>query len=143
MAQRRSELLATDKMQRSDCDTGCAVLARAAMVPTVPWTPEKDLLVALLDRAWHDLRRVRYSSEDRDPYIREKAVAWLWARYPCHPGFAFLEVCDALGVEPNATRKFLLAATTGDVRTKLGVLHVANAHSPVARGGASRHAVGE
>lgn len=75
--------------------------------------PELNIRRAMLTQAWNDLHNPgRYPSVSR--LERYKLMAWLEGQYPfgapyrAAPGYSFVEVCDALGLEPRQTRQAML-----------------------------------
>ena len=76
--------------------------------------PELNLRRAMLTQAWNDLH-----FPNRYPCVshleRYKLRAWITGQYPIggpypsSPGYSFVEVCDTLGLDPEATRNAIFS----------------------------------
>lgn len=67
----------------------------------------KGLMIAVLDEAMTSLSLVRRS---RNPRVRNhglSAMRWIKSRDASHP-FSFVSICDALGLDPERTRRQVL-----------------------------------
>jgi len=67
----------------------------------------KGLMIAVLDEAMTSLALVRRS---RNPRVRThglSAMRWIKSRDASHP-FSFVSICDALGLDPDRTRRQVL-----------------------------------
>lgn len=67
----------------------------------------KGLMIAVLDEAMTSLDLVRRS---RNPRVRThglSAMRWIKSRDASHP-FSFVSICDALGLDPDRTRRRVL-----------------------------------
>ena len=67
----------------------------------------KGLMIAVLDEAMTSLALVRRS---RNPRVRKhglSAMRWIKSRDASHP-FSFVSICDALGLDPDRTRRQVL-----------------------------------
>jgi hypothetical protein len=62
--------------------------------------PEAHLLLAILDRAVHDL--------DYGGPVTRSAERWFRSRRPAHAKFAFLDVCDYLDIPAGDVRRAIL-----------------------------------
>jgi hypothetical protein len=75
--------------------------------------PELNIRRAMLTQAWNDLHYPH-----RYPVVshleRYKLRAWIHGQYPnsgeypSAPGYSFVEICDALGLNPDLTRAAML-----------------------------------
>lgn len=68
-------------------------------------SPEKNLLSAILLRAWADLDNV-------EPLIQKDAYNWIDLRYSNGAEkWSFIWICDVLGLESSEVRNLMLAHT--------------------------------
>ena len=100
--------------------------------PSAALSPEKRLMLAVLERAWLDLQR---SAGARTPPARrlaDEVDAWIAADdegWPC----SFLNVCQALGLDVSAVRTRVARWRTG-ARANVVTLRIerVDAHRPAA-----------
>lgn len=67
----------------------------------------KGLMIAVLDEAMNSLASIRRT---RSPRIRNNglsAMRWIKSPDASHP-FSFVSICDALGLDPDRTRRKVL-----------------------------------
>jgi len=69
-------------------------------------SPERELAAAVLERAATDLRLYRYARKSRHQRLYMQAYRWV-ASDDTSWAFAFLSICHALGVSPDALRERL------------------------------------
>lgn len=100
-----------------------------AYVATARLVPEKRLMLAVLEDAVGLFCRHRHARGRRRRRVAE-AIAWLWSDARHHP-FAFVNVCEALGLDPLYVRAGLTRWTAAVGRPpvrrtigRLGVTHV-------------------
>jgi len=77
----------------------------------------KGLMIAVLDEAMNSLALVRRS---RNPRVRThglSAMRWIKSRDASHP-FSFVSICDALGLDPERTRRQVLRESGADEETE-------------------------
>lgn len=78
-------------------------------------TPERALALAVLSQAVLDLVRFRYARRRRFQRLYWEAYEWVHSEERTWP-FAFLNLCDAFGIDASAFRKHVLrfGADPGD-----------------------------
>lgn len=70
-------------------------------------TPERALLLAILERSAADLRNFRYARQRANQRLYMDAYLWVASDDRSHP-FAFENVCDFLKLSPEHMREKLL-----------------------------------
>lgn len=84
-------------------------------------TPERRLLLALLERTLEDL-------DDRDAVVRRDALRWLRSDRPPRGGFSFAYVADQLGLDIADVRRRLDELAGGrDLRRRAQLARVRSA----------------
>lgn len=66
-------------------------------------TPERRLLVAMIEQAAADVRLFKGRANARAKRMYADAREWLRSNDRSHP-FAFLTICDQLGLSPSSVR---------------------------------------
>jgi hypothetical protein len=69
-------------------------------------TPEKKLMLAVLESAVHDFQRYRLAKGIRGRRLFREAQEWLTSREGTGV-FSFAVICQALGIDPDYIRKGL------------------------------------
>src|SRR5262249_26449332 len=77
-------------------------------------SPEVALMCGVLEQAVIDMRQHRHARYGWNRRVRFDAYHWVSSRDRSHP-FAFINVCEALGLSPRAVRDRLLR-TSADTR---------------------------
>jgi hypothetical protein len=70
-------------------------------------TPERELLLAMLERTAADLRNFRYARQHANQRLYMDAYLWVESTDRSHP-FAFENVCEFLKLSPEHMRENLL-----------------------------------
>lgn len=78
-------------------------------------TPEKKLMLAVLESAVHDFQRYRLAKGRRGKRLFREAQEWLTSREETGV-FSFAVICHALGIDPDYIRKGLSAWPPGKSR---------------------------
>jgi len=73
--------------------------------------PERRLLMAMIEQAATDLRLFRYGKHAKAKRLYADAHDWVRSNDKSH-AFAFVSICDQLGLEPTSVRASLLGAET-------------------------------
>jgi hypothetical protein len=69
-------------------------------------TPEKKLMLAVLESVVHDFRKYRLASGRRGKRLFREAREWLTSQEETWM-FSFVGICHALGIDPDYVRKGL------------------------------------
>lgn len=70
-------------------------------------TPERALLLAMIEQAASDLRRFRYARQRPDQRLYMDAYKWVVSEDRSHP-FTFVNICEGLSLSPDGLREALL-----------------------------------
>ncbi len=83
-----------------------AFIPPTMVVPSLPTSPEKSLLIEVLKSAIRDILNANQGKRCSEAHHRRSAVAWIESEdIKGEYHFTFVEVCDALNLEPLDLRR--------------------------------------
>jgi hypothetical protein len=123
-------MYSTDSSSFITLDDGTVPLAIDPVQFQVLWhgfgaqTPERGLLLAMLERTAADLRNFRYARQRANQRLYMDAYLWVSSRDRSH-AFAFENVCEYLKLSPEHMRENLLEKKRPAARESREMAHAA------------------